>query len=69
MSHLSLVPTLPAQECRCDRPSGRYWLQGEWHCTATDHTVRSYPYLGWHHYAGHRIIDPALTNQLEEIAA
>lgn len=60
MSHLQLVPNLPVEPCRCDRESGRYWFQGEWHCNSNDGVVRNYPTLGWHHYAGHQIIDPAL---------
>lgn len=63
MSHLRLVPALPIEECRCDRESGRYWFSGAWNCKATDVMVRWYPTKGWHHYAGHQIIKPALTEQ------
>ena len=49
MSHLTLVPALPKEECRCDRESGRYWYQGAWNCKATDVMVRFYPTKGWHH--------------------
>lgn len=66
MSHLTLVPALPEEECRCDRPSGRYWYQGAWNCNATDAMVRFYPGLGWHHYQGHRTLDPALKAALTE---
>jgi len=62
MSHLHLVPALPAKllpplpKCHCEMPAGRYWLKGEWHCIATDDVVRigSYAGKGWHHYPGHR---------------
>lgn len=69
MSHLTLVPPLPAEVCRCDRPLGRYWLAGSWNCKATDVMVRFYPNLGWHHWAGHQIIDPALKTAEMEHAA
>lgn len=70
MSHLQLVPALPVQECRCERTAGRYWLAGSWHCKGTDAVIRFSATKGWHHYAGHQIIDPAhiRTNESEQAA-
>lgn len=68
MSHLRLVPPPAPEECRCDRPSGRYWHQGAWNCTATDVMVRFYPTKGWHHYLGHRIINIPVEQEMEQAA-
>jgi len=60
MSHLTLVPAIPAKTlpplptCHCQLDGGRYWSKGAWHCIATDAEVRigSHAGRGWHHYPG-----------------
>lgn len=40
-------------QCTC---TDRQWRWGQWVCSACLAVVRWYPYKGWHHYGGHRLV-------------